>query len=654
MSDMDPTLDQKAIATIRGLAMDGPHAARSGHQGTAMSLAPLAHVLYSRIMNFDAANPDWFDRDRFILSPGHASILQYSLLHLYGYGITHTDLTEFRQWGSATPGHPENFHTDGVEVTTGPLGAGFSNGVGMAIAEESLRSRLGAEICDHYIYGICSDGDMEEGISHEAASLAGHLGLGRLIFIYDDNKITIDGPTSISFSDDTATRFRSYGWDVTEVGAIGEDLDALEAAINAAKAVTDKPSLIVLETEIAFPATESAGTNHAHGYAIFDEEIAATKAVLGLPNEEFHVPADVLAACEASGARGASMREAWQSRVDGFAGDRAQLDALFANQPVDGWKDGLPTWEPGENVATRKASGALVQYMAENMPSVIGGGADLTGNTGTAISNLGVFSADDRSGRQLYFGIREHGMGGAMVGMAAHGGIFPVGGTFLVFSDYMRGAVRLAALSQLPMVFSWTHDSVGVGEDGPTHQPVEHVSSLRAMPGLDVWRPADANETTAAWVAAIESDGPTAMICSRQGLPVLAGTDNRDAVLRGGYVLAEADGEAQITLVASGSEVQHCVAAASTLRNEGIEARVVSLPCWEAFERQDDAYQASVFPDGLPAVSIEAGSTFGWARYADATIGIDSFGASAPGGLVMEKMGITADAVVVAARELLN
>lgn len=620
-----------------------------------MSLAPVAHVMWSRIMNFDAANPNWFDRDRFVLSPGHASILQYSLLHLYGFGLSTQDLQEFRQWDSATPGHPEVGHTAGVEVTTGPLGAGISNAVGMAIAEESLRSRLGPEICDHYVYGICSDGDLQEGISHEAASLAGHLGLGRLIFVYDDNKISIDGPTSISFSDDSANRFRSYGWDVTEVGAIGEDLDALEAAILAAKNVTDKPSLIVLQTEIGVPATESAGTSHVHGYAIFDEEIAATKAVLGLPTDEkFSVSDDVRSACEAAGTRGASLREAWESRVSAYAGDRAELDAIMNSSPLDGWKDALPTWEPGEKEATRKASGKIVQILAEKMPSLIGGGADLTGNTGTTISDLGVFSVDDRSGRQLYFGIREHGMGGAMVGMAAHGGIFPLGGTFLVFSDYMRGAVRLAALSKMPMVFSWTHDSVGVGEDGPTHQPVEHVASLRAMPGLDVWRPADANETSAAWIAAVEANGPTAMVLSRQGLPVLAGTSDRDTVLRGGYVVAESDEPAQIVLVSSGSEVQHCVAAASTLRSEGIQARVVSLPCWEVFERQDEDYQTSVIPPDLPAVSIEAGSTFGWARYADTTLGIDRFGASAPGDVVMEKLGMTADAVASAARDLLG
>ncbi len=654
MTRIGAEIDAKVIASMRGIAMDGPHQARSGHQGTAMSLAPVAHVLFSRVMKFDASQPDWFDRDRFILSPGHASILQYSLLHLYGFGVSRDDLVAFRQWDSLTPGHPEVGHTAGVEVTTGPLGAGISNAVGMAIAEESLRARLGEDICDHYIYGICSDGDLQEGISHEAASLAGHLGLGRLIFIYDDNKISIDGPTNISFSDNSADRFRAYGWDVQEVGAIGEDLDALEQAIDTAKGVADKPSLIVLQTEIGYPATESIGTSHVHGYAIFDEEIAATKAVLGLPPEEtFYVPSEVTEACNEAGTRGRADRDAWQQRVDGYDGDGAILDALLNTKPHDGWLDQLPTWEPGESIATRKASGALIQTMAENMPSLLGGGADLTGNTGTKIADLGVFSAADRAGRQVYFGIREHAMGGAMVGMAAHGGIFPVGGTFLVFSDYMRGAVRLAALSRLPMIFSWTHDSVGVGEDGPTHQPVEHVASLRAMPGLDVWRPADANETVASWVAALDATGPVAMVLSRQNLPVLAGSANRDAVLRGGYIIEESDGEPQVALVASGSEVQHCLAAASTLRKEGVQARVVSLPSWEVFERQDEGYKESVLPHDLPTVSIEAGSTFGWHRYADKCIGIDRFGASAPGDLVMEKLGITTPAVVDAARTLL-
>ncbi len=647
-------LDAKTIATIRGLAMDGPHAARSGHQGTAMSLAPAAHVLWSRIMKFDAEHPQWFDRDRFILSPGHASILQYSLLHLYGYGLTLDDLRAFRQWGSATPGHPEVGHTAGVEVTTGPLGQGLANAVGMAIAEENLRARLGSEICDHRIFGFCSDGDLEEGVSHEAASLAGHLGLGRINFIYDDNDISIDGPTSLSFSDDSASRFRAYGWHVQEVGAIGEDLDALEAAIRNAVAVDDKPSLIVLKTTIAFPATESVGTSAAHGYAIFDEEIAATKAAMGMPADEtFYVPADVLEHCRAAGVRGSAERIDWETRRAAYSGDTAELEALLHTRPLDGWQEALPRWEPGESVATRKASNAVLQALAARMPSLVGGGADLTGNTGTVIKDLGVFDTSDRAGRQIYFGIREHAMGSAMVGMAAHGGLFPVGGTFLVFSDYMRGAVRLAALSQLPMVFSWTHDSVGVGEDGPTHQPVEHVAALRAIPELAVWRPADANETAAAWAAAVELRGPTALILSRQNLPVLAGTERHDDVARGGYVLQDSDTAAAVVLVGAGSEVQHCVAAASTLRAEGVQARVVSLPCWDVFDAQPADYRASVLPSGIPTISIEAGVTMGWSRYADVNLGIDRFGASAPGDVVMEKLGMTADAVVVAARSIL-
>ena len=369
-------------------------------------------------------------------------------------------------------------------------------------------------------------------------------------------------------------------------------------------------------------------------------------------DQTFYVPDDVLAACRESGIRGAALREAWERRIAAYEGGQDELDALMNVTPLAGWKDALPTWDVGENVATRKSSGAIVQILSDQLPSLIGGGADLTGNTGTTIADHGVFSREERAGRQVYFGIREHGMGGAMVGMAAHGGMFPIGGTFLVFSDYMRGAVRLAAISKLPMVFSWTHDSVGVGEDGPTHQPIEHVASLRAIPDLDVWRPADANESSAAWIAAVEASGPTAMILSRQGVPVLAGSENRDSVLRGGYVLSGGD-DAQIVLMGAGSEVQHCAAAAETLAAEGITARVVSLPCWEVFERQDDAYRASVIPQGVPSLSIEAGSTFGWGRYADKNLGIDRFGASAPGDVVMEKLGMTGDAVAAAARDLL-
>ncbi len=643
-------LDARTIAVIRGLAMDGPNAARSGHQGTAMSLAPVAHVLFSRIMTYDADAPDWFDRDRFILSPGHASILQYALLHLYGFGLELDDLRDFRQWGSATPGHPEAGHTAGVEVTTGPLGQGFANATGMAIAEANLRARAGVDLCDHFIFGLCSDGDLEEGVSHEAASLAGHLGLGRIIFVYDDNQISIDGPTSLAFSDDTATRFRAYGWNVHELGAVGEDLDAIEAGIRAAMTVDDKPSLVILRTEIGYPATESTGHHEAHGYAIFDDEIAATKEVLGLPADEtFHVPEDVLEYCRGLGRRSHDDRTVWEG-ARATASD--EVSALLDGVPRDGWRDALPSWEPGDSVATRKASGAILQAIADAVPSIMGGGADLTGNTGTVIKDNGVLSAGEPAGRQIYFGIREHGMGSAMVGMAAHGGVLPVGGTFLVFSDYMRGAVRLAALARHRVIFSWTHDSVGVGEDGPTHQPVEHVASLRAMPGLDVWRPADAVEVNAAWTAAVEHDGPTALILSRQGTPVLE-TTSAAAAARGAYAVIEAD-DPQVVLIGTGTEVQHCVAAAAALAADGVSVRVVSMPCWEVFERQGDSYRSALLPRGVPAVSIEAGSTMGWARYADASIGIDRFGASAPGSVVMEKLGITADAVEAAARSLLG
>ncbi len=632
--------------------MDAPHAARSGHQGTAMSLAPVAHVLFSRIMNFNAASPDWFDRDRFILSPGHASILQYSLLHLYGFGLTLDDLREFRQWESATPGHPEVGHTAGVEVTTGPLGQGFANATGMAIAEAHIRARLGADVCDHWIFGLCSDGDLQEGVSHEAASLAGHLGLGKIVFVYDDNAISIDGPTDLSFSDDSAARFRAYGWHVVEAGDIGEDLDALESAIREGMAVTDKPSLIVLKTTIGVPATEHAGTHHAHGYAIKDDEIAATKTAMGLPADEtFHVASDVAEYCRTLGARGAERQSAWQARVDDFDGDGIALAALVRGEAPDGWADALPTWNVGESVATRKASGAVLQALADVHPGVLGGGADLTGNTGTVISGHGVFR-DEPAGKQIHFGIREHGMGSAMVGMAAHGHLVPVGGTFLVFSDYMRAAVRLAALGHLQMVFSWTHDSVGVGEDGPTHQPVEHVASLRAMPGLDVWRPADANEVAAAWGAALGRRSPAAMVCSRQNVPVLDGVDAA-GVARGGYVLHDPE-DAVATVVATGSEVQHGVDAAATLAASGVAIRVVSLPCWEVFAEQGAEYRASVIPRTHPTISIEAGTTFGWERHADICLGIDRFGASAPGDEVMERFGMTAGAVVDAVRAAIS
>ena len=645
--------DARAISTIRGLAMDAPHAARSGHQGTAMSLAPLAHVLYTRIMNYDAGHPGWPDRDRFVLSAGHASILQYSVLHLAGFGLTLDDLREFRQWGSATPGHPEVGHTAGIEVTTGPLGQGVANMVGMAIAEAQLRSRHGAEIFDHHVFGICGDGDLSEGISHEAASLAGHLGLGKIVLCYDDNHITIDGETEIALTDDAAARFRAYGWDVHELGEVGEDPDAIEAGIRAAMAVTDKPSLVIIRTIIGTPATESANTPEAHGYAMFDDEIAATKAAMGMPADEtFFVPTEVLEEYRTLGTRGATVREAWEARVAAFDGDRSVLEAQIGGTGLPGWEDALPSFDVGDSIATRKASNAALQALVPLVPGLTGGGADLTGNTGTVIKDEGVFSAANPGGRQIYFGVREHAMGAIANGMALHGGAIPVVGTFLVFADYMRGAVRLAALSEAHTIFVWSHDSVGVGEDGPTHQPVEQIASLRAIPNLRVIRPADANETAAAWRVAVASGGPTALITTRQNVPVLEGT-SAEGVAQGAYVLREVDSPA-ITLVGTGSEVSVCVEAADELAAVGVAARVVSMPCWELFEAADAEVRAAVIPRSLPSLAIEAGVTQGWHRWVDDVVGIDRFGASAPGDTVLKELGISADHLVARARALLE
>ena len=646
-------VEQRGISVIRGLAMDAPHAARSGHQGTAMALAPLAHVLFTRIMRYDASAPDWPDRDRFVLSAGHASILQYAMLHLTGFGLSVDDLRQFRQWGSATPGHPEVGHTAGVEVTTGPLGQGLANVVGMAIAEEQLRARFGAEVCDHRVYGICSDGDLSEGLSHEAASLAGHLGLGRIVLCYDDNHITIDGTTELASSDDPASRFGSYGWHVVEVGAAADDLDALEAGIRSAIEETARPSILIIRSIIGTPAPDSADTPQAHGYAFFDDEIAATKDLMGMPaNETFYVPDDVLEMYRNAGVAGRVLRNEWETRLASIDGNRSELDACLAGSALAGWQDSLPSYEVGDSVATRKASNSALQALVHLVPGLTGGGADLTGNTGTVIKDAGVFSVDDRSGRQIYFGIREHAMGSIANGMALHGGALPVVGTFLVFADYMRPAVRLAALSQAKVVFVWSHDSVGVGEDGPTHQPVEQVASLRAIPGLRVIRPADGPETNGAWIVAVASDGPTALILTRQNVPVLAGT-SAHSVGEGGYVVSD-PGNAQVTLVGTGSELGVCCDAAIELAALGVTARVVSLPCWELFAELSQSQQNSVLRPDLPSVGVEAGATQGWHRWVDHVVGIDRFGASAPGDTVMEKLGISAANVAVRARTLLG
>ncbi len=647
-----PELEQRAINVVRGLAMDAPHAARSGHQGTAMALAPLAHVLWTRVMKYDAADPHWPDRDRFVLSAGHASILLYSMLHLTGYDLSLDDLRAFRQWGSKTPGHPERGHTGGVEVTTGPLGQGIGNAVGLAIAERQLRARLGADLVDHRTFCIVGDGDLSEGLSHEAASLAGHLGLGRLICVYDDNHVSIDGRTELSLSDDAAARFAAYGWYVENLGEVAEDLDAMEAALQRAVAEDGPPSLVIVRSHIAYPSPTKTDDPAAHGYALKDAEIAEAKAVMGLPDDVFYVPDDVRALYRAAGSRGRDDREAWQKRLDAYEGDRATLSALMGATGLPGWTAALPTWTAGDRTATRAASGQVLQALADVVPSLLAGGADLTSNTGTVLKDRGVQSSDAPGGRQLYFGIREHAMAAAMNGMALHGGVLPVGGTFLVFADYCRPSVRLAALSRARVIYSFTHDSVGVGEDGPTHQPVEQMASLRAIPGLRVIRPADANETAEAWRLAVEHDGPTALILSRQDVPVLEGTVGV-SLARGAHVIRPAE-DPDIVLVATGSEVHVALAAADLLAAEGTRAQVTSLPCWDLFAEQSDEVQDAMLPREAPTLSVEAGTSFGWERWADDSVAIDRFGASAPGERVLAELGFTPAHVADRARQLLR
>ena len=619
----DSDLEQLGINTIRGLSMDAPHAAASGHQGTAMALAPLAHVLFTRVLRYSAKHPDWFNRDRFILSAGHASILQYAMLHLTGYGLTLEDLKEFRQLGSLTPGHPEVGHTPGVEVTTGPLGQGFANAVGMAISERWLREKFGAEHISHNIFVICGDGDLSEGVSHEAASLAGSQQLGNLICIYDDNHITIDGPTELSLADDAAKRFEAYGWNVIDLGESGEDLDVIENALLEGKSNTTSPTIIILRTHIGHPSPTLTDSPSAHGYAFKDKEIIEAKELMGLPPEEsFFVPVEVLDMYRAAGERFQHEAEGYTWRAEDHVGTW-NLSSI-----QDRYEKSV-----GENVATRVASGVCLEEIAKDF-SVIAGGADLTGNTGTALKNCEQLSPSTPSGKQLYYGVREHAMGAVMNGIALHGCVVPVGGTFLVFSDYMRPAIRLAALSKAKVIYAFTHDSVGVGEDGPTHQPIEQIMSLRSIPDLLVIRPADAKETVAAWITALNHDGPTALILSRQNLPVLAET-NVEQAQKGAYFLKE-DSEANTTLIATGSEVSLCMEYAS---NETVN--VLSIPSWELAEQFVPAIQMwGEYSVDKKVISVEAGVTLGWSRYADTSIGIDRFGASAPGNQVMDALGV--------------
>jgi transketolase len=656
------SIEQLGINVVRGLAMDAPRKANSGHPGTAMALAPLAHVLWTRIMRYDASDPDWPNRDRFVLSCGHACILLYSMLYLTGYdGLTLDDLKQFRQLGSRTPGHPESSDLKGVEVTTGPLGQGFSNGIGLGVAERMLRARYGPDLIDHYTFVICSDGDLMEGISHESASLAGHLGLGRLIYIYDDNHITIDGPTEISLSDDAVKRFDAYGWHTEDLGEVANDTGALEAAIRRAMAVEDKPSFLQLRSHIGWPAPHMTDNPKAHGDPFEPEEIAATKEILGIPpDQSFWVPDEVTSYYRTAGARGRVERDSWaehfESRLPGGSGPRAKWDTQWRGGGLPGFEQKLPTWKAGEKLATRAALKSCLNAVISDVPGLVSGAADLTGNTGTMIDGEARQSTGDPEGRLLSYGIREHGMGGVMVGMSRHGGVLPVGGTFFVFSDYMRGAVRLSALSKTKVIYSWTHDSIGLGEDGPTHQPVEQLAAMRAMPNILVIRPADANETSQAVKAAIDHEGgPIALILSRQSLPVLEGTAERaERLQQGAYVLSGDEAGPDIVLIGTGSEVSLCVEAAKLLEGEGRHVRVVSMPSWELFEKQGKDYQREVLGSGAPVLAVEAAASFGWSRWADASVSLDHFGASGPGAQVLAHFGFTPDNVADHARALLQ
>jgi transketolase len=651
MASLTAEQDGQAVDIVRGLAMDAPLNANSGHQGTAMALAPLAHVLYSRVMKHDPADPNWPDRDRFVLSNGHASILQYSMLYLNGYGLEMDDIMEFRQWESRTPGHPEARHTPGIEVTTGPLGQGFANAVGMAIAERVLAGRFGSRAVDHHTFVIAGDGCFMEGVSHEAASLAGHLGLGKLICVYDDNHITIDGDTALAYDDDVAGRFRAYHWDVVDLGETANDMDALEQALRAAKDVTDRPSLLILRSHIGYPSPDHTDDHEAHGLAFTAEDVTRTKAVIGIPDEPFWAPAELVEAYRKhAAANGAAAHSEWaHDNADTLSS--AEWQAAWNSTGLTGWTDVLPTAEHGEKIATRKAIESAINATLPYLPGVVAGAADLTGNTGTKLKTESAQSRSNPGGRQIYYGVREHAMGSAMVGMAAHGGILPVGGTFFVFLDYMRPPVRLSALSKMKVCFIYTHDSVGVGEDGPTHQPIEQLSTLRAIPGIHVIRPADANETAQAWRDVVEHDGPSALVLSRQNVEVV--TDG-SAVARGAGVVGDVPGAADLVIVGTGSEVAVCVHAAAALAERGVNAQVVSMPSWDRFEQQDESTKTTVFPRGVPVLSVEAATKFGWERYADDSVSIERFGVSAPGNVVLEKLGINVDHVVECALALLG
>ncbi|MCU0503059.1 MAG: transketolase [Anaerolineae bacterium] len=648
--------------------MDGVQKADSGHPGMPMGMASVAHVVWTRFLRHNPADPKWFNRDRFVLSGGHGSMLIYSLLHLAGYDLPMEQLQQFRQLGSITPGHPEYGVTPGVETTTGPLGQGFAAAVGMALTEAFLAAtfnRPDLPVVDHHTYVFLGDGDMEEGISHEAASLAGHLRLGKLIYFYDDNHISIDGPTELSYSDNVPLRFEAYGWHVQKVDAY--DMPGIASAIVTAQGVADKPSLIICRSHIAYGSPNKVDTAEAHGSPLGEEEIRLTKQALGLPaDEHFWVPDAVRERYSHAQTAGGAAQAAWNDLVTRYAAAAPELAATFrqaiAGALPAGWDATVPTWDAGAKVSTRVASGKVLDALAARLPTLIGGSADLTPSNNTRPKDAVDVKPGDFAGRYIRFGIREHAMGAMLTGMAVHGGVYPYGGTFLVFSDYMRGAVRVSAIMKAPVIYVWTHDSVGVGEDGPTHQPVEHMAALRAIPDLVVIRPADANETAAAWRYALtQRDRPVALLLTRQNVPVLPGTKEGglDTLGRGAYIMADAPNAApDVILIGAGSEVAVAMAARDLLAAQGVTARVVSMPSWELFEEQAAAYRESVLPKAITArVSVEAGITMGWDRYvgsAGATIGINRFGESGKGPAVMAHLGITPEHVAKTALAVLG
>jgi transketolase len=679
---IDTSLETLCINTIRILSADAVQNANSGHPGMPMGAAAMAYTLWTRFLKHSPKNPNWFDRDRFVLSAGHGSMLLYSLLHLTGYDLPLDELKRFRQWGSKTPGHPERGHTVGVEVATGPLGQGFGNAVGMAIAEAWLAARYnrpGHKIIDHYTYVICSDGDLMEGISHEAASIAGHLRLGKLIYLYDQNHISLAGATDLIFTDDVAKRFDAYGWH-TQTVTDGNDTEAVAKAIVQEQQETRRPSMILVHTHIGYGSPNKHDNFSSHGSPLGEEELQATKKALGWPTmEKFYLPKDAVDYFRTAISKGANAQQDWESKFKSYASEfpkeAAELDRMIAGKLPDGWDADLPKWKPTDKpIATRVAGGEALNALAKHIPNLIGGSADLNPSTNTALKGLGDFQPPefggpsvlgavggewDYGGRNLAFGVREHAMGAAVNGMAAHGGVLPFSATFMVFSDYMKPAVRLGALSRLKAVYVFTHDSIGVGEDGPTHEPVEHLAGLRAIPGLTVIRPADPNETAEAWAFAVQHDGPTLLVLTRQNVPHLDRSNAKDpGAAKGAYILSDTDGAPDVILIGTGSEVSLCVKAQENLKGSGVKARVVSMPSWELFEAQDESYREAVLPKTIKKrVTVEAASRFGWRRWAGdegTIIGIDRYGASAPGEVILKELGFTAEHVTAAALELLK